>query len=182
MSVDTTIPVPWGETGLSLYVRIRRRSDGYFYNADTESFEAWNPANVEDYAITLADADGVGFYEATFPTVAAGVYDALLYEYDTTPSVDDDCFGDQEYEWDGSKFVRLKDVPAAVLDETDGVETGLTLRGAIRLALAVLAGRVTGAGTPTNVFRAAVSNSKTRVTSTVDASGNRSEVTTDATP
>lgn len=70
-------------------------------------------------------------------------------------------------------------------DVVDGVVAidvdGLTLQEALRVALAVLAGKVSGASTATNVIRA-VDDSKTRVTSTVDASGNRSAVTVDAAP
>lgn len=69
----------------------------------------------------------------------------------------------------------------ALLDLADGVETGLTVRGALRLALAALAGKLSGAGTSTEVFRNAVGDSKDRITATVDGSGNRIAITTDAT-
>lgn len=69
----------------------------------------------------------------------------------------------------------------AFLDKTAGVETGVTVRGALRLMLAVLAGKVSGAGTGTEVFRNGVADSKARVTSVVDSSGNRTVVTTDQT-
>jgi hypothetical protein len=69
----------------------------------------------------------------------------------------------------------------ALLDKAAGVETGVTMRGALRLMLAVLAGKVSGAGTGTEIFRNAVDDSKARVTSVVDSSGNRTTVTTDQT-
>jgi hypothetical protein len=68
-----------------------------------------------------------------------------------------------------------------LLDQAAGVETGLTVRGALRLALAALAGKVSGAGTSTEIFRNSVADSKARITSTVDASGNRTAITTDVT-
>lgn len=68
----------------------------------------------------------------------------------------------------------------ALLDRTDGIETGLTVRGALRLDTAVLAGKVSGAGTGTEVFRNAVADSKPRVTATVTAAGNRATITTDS--
>ena len=68
-----------------------------------------------------------------------------------------------------------------VLDKTSTVEAGLTLRGFYRLAAAVLFGKVSGAGTGTEVFRNAVADTKSRVTSVVDTAGNRTTVTTDQT-
>lgn len=69
----------------------------------------------------------------------------------------------------------------AFLDKANGVETGVTVRGALRLMLAVLAGKVSGAGTGTETFRNAVADSKPRVTAVVDTSGNRTTITTDQT-
>ena len=68
-----------------------------------------------------------------------------------------------------------------LLDQAAGVETGLTVRGALRLALAALAGKLSGAGTTTEIFRNSVADSKARITATVDASGNRTAITTDVT-
>jgi hypothetical protein len=69
----------------------------------------------------------------------------------------------------------------ALLDRADAIETGLTPRGALRLNTAALAGKVSGAGTGTETFRNAVADSKARITSTVDANGNRTAVSADAT-
>jgi len=69
----------------------------------------------------------------------------------------------------------------ALLDLADAIETGLTPRQAIRLQLAALAGKLSGAGTGTEVFRNAVADSKVRITATVDGDGNRTAITTDAT-
>ena len=68
----------------------------------------------------------------------------------------------------------------ALLDRINAVETGLTPRQTLRLIAAILGGKVSGAGTGSEVFRAA-DDSKDRVTVTVDGSGNRSNVTTDLT-
>ena len=67
------------------------------------------------------------------------------------------------------------------LDEANAIETGLTVRQALRLMAATLAGKVSGAGTSVNVFRNAVADSKPRVTSTVDGPGNRTAITYDVT-
>lgn len=68
----------------------------------------------------------------------------------------------------------------ALLDRADGVETGLTPRQAFRLVSAVLFGKVSGAGTGTEVFRD-FGDTKARITATVDSSGNRTAITRDAT-
>jgi len=73
-------------------------------------------------------------------------------------------------------------VPAtALLDLAAGIETGLTLRQGLRLALATLAGKISGANSSTGVIRNAVADSKDRITATVDADGNRTAVTVDLT-
>ena len=72
-------------------------------------------------------------------------------------------------------------VEAAVMDKTDGIETGLTMRQSQRLQSSVLFGRRSGTGSGTEVFNAAVTNAKARVTGTIDGSGNRTNVTTDGT-
>lgn len=68
----------------------------------------------------------------------------------------------------------------ALLDRADGIETSLTPRGALRLLSAAEAGKLSGAATTTVTIRN-VGDSKDRITATVDANGNRSAVTTDAT-
>lgn len=72
------------------------------------------------------------------------------------------------------------EAPSTLLTYPDGIETGWTLQQALRIALAVLAGEVSGAGTGTEVFRN-ITDSKARVTSTVDTSGNRTAVSYDKT-
>ena len=68
-----------------------------------------------------------------------------------------------------------------MLFRSAGVETGVTFREAMKLMLSALAGKVSGAGTATNVFRNAVADSKNRITATVDSSGNRSAISYDIT-
>jgi hypothetical protein len=58
------------------------------------------------------------------------------------------------------------------------VEGGLSAEEILRIMLAVLAGKVSGAGTGTESFRD-IADLKTRVVSTVDAQGNRTAVTLD---
>lgn len=72
-------------------------------------------------------------------------------------------------------------VADALLDRADAIEVGLTPRQAMRLDSAALGGVLSGAATTTVVVKNAVANSKTRITATVDANGNRSAVSTDVT-
>lgn len=72
-------------------------------------------------------------------------------------------------------------VADALLDRTNGIETGSTPRGAMRLMLAALAGKLSGAAGTTVTFRNAVADSKDRIVATVTADGNRTAVTTDQT-
>lgn len=60
------------------------------------------------------------------------------------------------------------------------VDGSITAQESIRLMNSVLGGRVSGAGTGTERFRD-IANTKDRVVSTVDSSGNRTNVTTDLT-
>lgn len=69
----------------------------------------------------------------------------------------------------------------ALLDRANGIETGLTPRGALRLSSAALAGKLSGGGTTTNTIRNAVADSKDRIVATVDDDGNRTAITTDVT-
>lgn len=72
----------------------------------------------------------------------------------------------------------IDDIPDALLDQVDGVETDLTVRGALRLTLAALAGKLSGANTSTTTIRN-VGDTKDRIIATTDATG-RTSVTTDA--
>lgn len=66
-----------------------------------------------------------------------------------------------------------------ILDRSAGVETGLTVRQALRLMASALYGKASGLATTTAVFRD-FGDTKARITATVDADGNRSALTLDA--
>lgn len=69
---------------------------------------------------------------------------------------------------------------AAISAGTIGSADGYTLLQFMRLALAALTGKLSGAGTGTEIFRAA-DDSKARITASTDTDGNRTSVTLDAT-
>lgn len=71
-----------------------------------------------------------------------------------------------------------QEIADAILDRAAGVETGYTLRQAMRLILAALAGKLSGAGGSTVTIRD-VTDTKSRIIATVDVDGNRSALTID---
>lgn len=68
----------------------------------------------------------------------------------------------------------------ALLDRAAGVETGFTLRQALRLVLSSVVAKLSGAAT-TSVAIRDINDTKDRITATVDANGNRTSVSTDVT-
>jgi hypothetical protein len=68
----------------------------------------------------------------------------------------------------------------AFLDKANGVETGVTLRQALRLLASVIGGRTTGSRTGVVVTRN-LADTKNVVTATIDSSGNRTALTRDLT-
>jgi hypothetical protein len=70
------------------------------------------------------------------------------------------------------------DIANAVWDLVAGIEATITPRQAVRIALAALAGKLSGApGGPVAIRN--VGDTKDRITATVDANGNRTAVTVD---
>jgi hypothetical protein len=67
----------------------------------------------------------------------------------------------------------------ALLDRSNGIETGWTLRQVMRIIFAVLAGKGTGLSTSSMTFRN-VPDTKDRVVATFGSTGNRTAVTLDA--
>lgn len=69
------------------------------------------------------------------------------------------------------------DIANEVFDNQD-IETGYSFRKSLRLILSSLSGKLSGAGTSTVTIRN-VTDTKDRITATVDSNGNRLSVTTD---
>lgn len=129
------------------------------------------PTNAEMIARSLASAD---YATATNLAAAKAVADAIKLKTDNLPASPAAV---------GSAMVLTSgerdSVAAAMLDLAAGIETGLTLRQAMRLLAAASAGKLSGAATTTIVIRNAAADSKDRITATVDADGNRSAITLD---
>jgi len=67
-------------------------------------------------------------------------------------------------------------VATALLDLTDGIESGITLRQATRGIASALCGKVSGAGTGVETFKG-IGNDTTRMVNNVTSQGNRTAVT-----
>jgi len=120
----------------------------------------------------LDDANTTGFYaELVACTTANGFENGKTYSVYIEATVDAAT--------GGISYAFKAKTEDAVLDVADGIEAGVTFRQAMRLALAALAGKLSGAATTTIVIRNAVADDKARITATVDDVGNRSAITYD---
>jgi hypothetical protein len=120
------------------------------------------PTNAEMVARTLAAAD---YATASALATVDTVVDAILADTGTDGVV--------------LSTATLNGIADALLDRTAGVETSRTPRQALRLILAALVGKLSGAATTTVTIRD-TNDSVSRVVATVDADGNRSSVTLNA--
>jgi hypothetical protein len=73
--------------------------------------------------------------------------------------------------------VAVDALPVTIWDKV--IESGHSALALMRLFASVLLGKVSGAGTETEVFRD-INDTKDRVTATVDAQGNRTNIDRDA--
>lgn len=72
------------------------------------------------------------------------------------------------------------DIADAMLDRSNGIETGYTPRQVLRLLAAAMAGKSSGHASGAPIYRS-ITDAKDRITATTDSSGNRSVVTLDGT-
>jgi hypothetical protein len=151
-----------------------RNSDGTWQN--TETANAMTHQADGHWTITLsaspwADGDVSLEYAKSDTDVHVPVSRMLTVAYTT----DSDSSG-KVYLNSG----EYSSISGALLDLSNGVETSLTLRQALRLMVAAAAGKVSGAQGSSITFRN-IGDSKNRIVATVDAYGNRSAITTDLT-
>ncbi len=127
-------------------------------------------------------AGTAGFYVGTYlnSSVAAVKNDTALINAKTTNLPSDPADASDIAALFGAIPTASQNA-AGLLDLASAIETGLTMRGAMRLIVAANAGKVSGAETTSVIIRNAVADSKARITATVDSNGNRTVVTTDAT-
>lgn len=154
----------------------------YTNSSDTATVSpAWTttPDNTSTYVLfagppsVSTSLPDVNVASITAGAITSGAYAAGAI---TASAIAADAIGASELATDA-----VTEIVNGVLDATDGVESGLTPRQALRIIAAVAAGKVSGAGTATIVFRNAVADSKNRITGTDDSSGNRTAITYDLT-
>jgi len=117
----------------------------------------WNPSLTKSAEQTFTEVEE-GLYYLDYNFTVVGTYFGKFYEDGT------------------AKTTGVFRIP-----EVDNDGTAISLAGAFKLALSVLAGESSGGGTTTIVFRD-IADTKNRISATVDASGNRTAVgTRDAT-
>ena len=121
----------------------------------------------------LDDTNTTGFYTELVACTAANGYESgKTYTIYIAATVDGDTGGI-------SYGVKAKTPVEDIEVDNDG--NSITMAGAFKLMLGILAGKSSGGGTATLVFRD-IADSKNRISSTVDANGNRTAVgTRDAT-
>lgn len=175
MMVDSSDHVS-GKTGLSPTVTISKNGGSFASpsGAVTEIANGWykvagNATDTGTLGPLLLHATGAG----ADPTDAE--YDVVAYDPHSATNL-----GLSNLDAAISGIPSANANADALLDRANAVETSLSPRGALRLILAALAGKLSGAATTTVTIRN-VGDSKNRITATVDADGNRSAVTTDAT-
>lgn len=119
-----------------------------------------------------------GRFDASVGAMAAGVITAAAHAVGAidAAAIAADAIGASELATDAAN-----EIADALLDRANAIETGLTLRQALRLIAAADAAKLSGAATTTVTIRNAVADSKDRITATVDADGNRTAITYDLT-
>lgn len=126
-----------------------------------------------------------------FMVLSANVYDSLIGGSDTLDVqvtgmganvITSSVINTDAITSTGLAASAANEIADAALDRADAVEAGLTLRQALRLIAAAVAGKLSGGGTSTVTIRNAVADSKDRIVATTpDANGNRTAITVDLT-
>lgn len=148
----------------TLYYFAFDRSTGYVYVSNGASSGAFADASWDTYDVAMTErGTSSGIYElAKSAGLSASVcYDIVIYEQaGASPAITD-------------QMVGVGTLGPALTDLT---VDGKTLQQALQIIAAAAIGKVSGAGTGTEVF-VGMDGSTTRATVTVDVDGNRSGVT-----
>lgn len=134
----------------------------------------------------ITDAEVAAVSRMTAALSAAGTVEAqisaiipVLAALSGSGSISPNLTGRARLEADIQPFTELSPqaLAQAVLDGND-IETGYSLREAMRLVLAAMAGKISGAGGSTITIRD-INDLRDRIVATVDASGNRTAIAHD---
>jgi len=154
--IVNTLGVP--QTGLTVTLRIKRRSDGFYLDFFDNTFKAagWTTLNVTMTELDATNAQGIYFRD--FPTVAHGVGEFLT--------------------WIDSVAAAAENVPQVGIANVRAVEAGATnysLDEVLRIVASAAAGK---SSTGPGGFRTRnLNDSGNVIDGTADASGNRTAVT-----
>lgn len=159
VAVDATDKIT-RETGLTGFTVYRSRKGGAAAAMTTPTVAEVSSANMPGVYTLLLDED---------MTMDSGSDSEMMVFHITCSGMAPVTIGVELYR------------PDAMLYVANTIETGASVQGMLRLIGAMVAGEVVDAGTSSEKFRAAVSDSKVRATMTVDASGNRTAGTYDLT-
>ncbi len=135
-------------------------------DAKLTTARAANLDNLDELISSRSDHSAADVWAVATRTLSAFTFDVSL----GTDAVDADAL----------KADAVTEIANGLLDLTDGVESGLTLRQYCREVASVLANKLSGGGTGTEITRDHA-DSKNRLTFTVDANGNRTAITKDLT-
>lgn len=181
-------------TGRSPTVQISKGPGGAFGSAAgavTEIGSGWyqvaltttdtNTAGDLAYHITATGSDSTDFVDRVVPgavhpagvTVATGGITASSFG---AGAINAAAIASDAIDTAKVSAGAVNKIADGLLDRSSGVESGLTPRQALRVALAALAGKLSGAATTTVTVRN-IGDSLDRIVATVDADGNRSAVT-----
>ena len=163
-------------TGETLYATVRSIA-GTMWNG--AALEVLTVANWGDYDFALTETPASGyFYVGDWPGAAVGWYWVDVFKkLGGSVAIGDLLLGSLLGYWDGTTFKPWNAglIAADLMDDADAIETGFTLRQVLRIMAAVLAGKVSGAGSGVETFLG-LDGSTERVEVTVDAGGNRTDV------
>lgn len=115
---------------------------------------------------------GSGRYTVTFTPSSVGVWTVIVKNATYAPR----GFA-ETYDVTTDGIPSISESADGLLDRSNGVESGRTLRQILRLMASVLLGKASG-GAASSVFRD-TNDTKDRVTTTANASGDRTSVTYD---
>jgi len=188
--------------GLANLFATFRRVNGSTLEIRNVTTAAWvaettNPAAADcDVAVTERGTN-TGIYEVTDPTgldSSANRFFVRIQDHGGgTPSLNVSTNPEVASGWVGPESVTVtaiatdaitaasvsaaagEEIADALLGRINGIETGVTPKQALQRIGAIAGGRISGAGTGTEVFLG-LDGLTTRVTVTVDSSGNRSTV------
>lgn len=95
-------------TGKTVYFQVRSAT-GTIWNTSSVAFEAYQTANIANYAVAAAEqGTASGYYVGTMPAAPAGVYNVVAKERaGGAPAETDRTVGVGDVNWDGAAVVPL---------------------------------------------------------------------------